>query len=376
MLPVRRMYVCALLTPLVLVIPGWSAELSAGDAVTIMADRLEKNQVCDGPGTETGMWPSEGEYTGPTTAGMACAYEWAQRASYYTSAARGASYLVNAVDIQSNLLGDEAYALVKVSQASKYEEPWRASFWLTVLVDFYDSLRDPAYEGSTQAYISYFDDIDPSTSVFYLAHHLLAVNYIGDRDKDVWRDALVAYLSRVDDTSVFPVLALGAATWALAGVGGLEHTPVSRTNSSPYWDGVMVNDLPGLLLSHQVPQGEPYSGSFYWRFDHTGGGGGVAAGFTEDTVYGVLGLVAAASLENANSQNEEMNQAILAAQNALLGGVDAEGRVYHHLSHQGETLHMFAGEMLQALAGVKQYLDMQADAQVGSSGATYTGSDE
>jgi len=361
MLLVRRICVFALLAPLALAVQGWGAELSAGDAVKIIADRLEASQVHDGP--QPGLWSEEEQFMGPTTAGMVCAYEWMQNISYYTSAESAASYVLYLADVQGNLLGDEAYGLVRMSQASKSEEPWTTPLWVNVVVDFYESLRDPAYEGSTQAYIRYFDGMDPSTSVFYLAHHAVAANYIGDRDKDLWRTALITWLSYVDDQSHFPVMDLGVATWALAETGNLDDTPVAADGGSLWWEGVKLSDLPLLLLSHQTPQEEPYGGSFYWRFDHTSGGSeDPAAGYTEDAVYGILGLVAA-SLQ-ADVPDGGMTEAIRWAQAALLQGVDTEGRVFEHLAQQGETRHVFEGEMLQALWSVQQYLDASSESEV------------
>jgi hypothetical protein len=46
-----------------------------------------------------------------------------------------------------------------------------------------------------------------------------------------------------------------------------------------------------------------------------------------------------------------------AARQALLQGVDEEGFVFEHLSLVGETRYAYAGEMLQVLCQVKQYLD-------------------
>jgi hypothetical protein len=76
----------------------------------------------------------------------------------------------------------------------------------------------------------------------------------------------------------------------------------------------------------------------------------MAAGFTEDTVYGTLGLSAAASLK-VNLQNEEMQHAVLLAQEAVLGGLGADGTVHGELCCQDEMRHASAGEMLQGTVG-------------------------
>lgn len=328
------------------------------DAVKAMADRLERSQVQEGP--DTGLWASEELFMGSMTGGVACAYEWLGGAAYATAAKWGGYYILRTSDVQGNLLGDEAYAFVRLSQL--FDIPptdgvWRSNVWREALVEFYASTRRPGYEESTQAYLAYFDVMEPSTTVFFLAHHVVGAYYADDQDKAVWRDALIKHLSRVDDNSSFPVMALGVATWALATIDGLDDTPVAADDSSPHWDGIVLSDLPALLLSHQVPEGEPFAGSFYWRFDHTSGAlEGTGAGYTEDAIYGAIGLVAAASLEHPGA-GEDLEGAITAAYEALLPGVDAEGKVYEHLSLQGATHHAFAGEMLQALWSTKQYLD-------------------
>lgn len=360
MLSIRQVYHLVAVLLLVMAIKGACGELPMDEAVVAMADRLQRDQVSDGP--EQGLWPDEADFMGPMTAGMACAYDWTRDASYWSTARFAAYYLLHQADLQGSLLGDEAYAMVRMSEVRRLaESPSAADRYYGVLAGFYDSLRNPTYEGSTKQYLRHFDTVEPSTNVFYFAHHVLATYYIDDPDKEVWRDALINWLSRVDDESLFPVVALGAATWALAEIDALDDTPITSYASSPCWEGIVAYDLPGLLLRHQVPEGEPYPGSFYWRFDHTtGGADGLGAGFTEDTVYGTLGLTAAASRETG-VEPDVMEQAIMAAQKAILEGVDADGKVYEHLSQSGEARHVFAGEVLEALWKVKQYLDSQAN---------------
>jgi hypothetical protein len=341
--------------------PGISADILPKDAVASIVTRLQQNQVASG--SEQGLWPGEELFMGPITAGVACAYDWTGNITYMFTARSGAGYLLRAANLQSNLLGEEACALVKMSEIHQKDlngQPGAADEWRGATAAFYYSL---SWNGSTQAYIDFFNDLEPSENVLFFAHHVLAAYYVDDPDKDLWRDALIAQLSRVDDESSYPVMALGVATWALAKIDKLDDTPVTGPGRSSYWDGVTLRDLPGLLLSHQVPLGELFAGSFYWRFDHSGGNSqGLVAGFTEDSVYGTLGLAAAASLK-VNLQNEDMKQAVLLAQEALLQGVSANGTVCEHLSRQGEIRHAFAGEMLQGLWGVQEYLAARAGAQ-------------
>jgi len=349
-------YVVGLLC-LVRVVPGLSAGLSPDEAVHLIADYLVQNQVSQGP--DEGTWPDELDFLGPTTSGMADAYDWTGAEEYHFRAESAAHYLLHAADEQGNLLGDEAYAIVRMSQVSGFvlEGPYW-DYWWAALAEFYHSLRREGYEGSTQVYLHWFDDLDPSINVFYFAHHVVAAYYVDDIDKELWRDALIAELSRVDDMSAFPVMALGTATWALAEIDHLDDTAVTLDANSPCWGGVVLRDLPALLLTHQVPEGEFYSGSFYWRFDHLAEGS--RAGYTEDAVYGTRGLAAAASLE-VNLQNKDMEQALTRAEQALLQGIDPIGAVYEHLSQQGEMRYAFCGEMLEALWSVKQYRAAQAD---------------
>jgi hypothetical protein len=169
-------------------------------------------------------------------------------------------------------------------------------------------------------------------------------------------------------------MALGAATWALAQTGNLDETPVmGAEDQASCWDGVTLRNLPALLLSHQVPLGEQFAGSFYWRFDHgSGDSPGLAAGFTEDAVYGALGLAAAGSLQD-NLQNQEMRLGVLLAQEALLQGIDAEGAVYEHLCCQGEMRYVFGGELLQALWGIEQYLEAEVELEAADTASPVEG---
>jgi hypothetical protein len=228
-------------------------------------------------------------------------------------------------------------------------------------VDFFLSPRKQHNEDTTEEYLRAFDGLEPSTAVFYLAHYLVAADYVDDQDTDVYRRALINHLSWVDDDSSFPVMALGVATWALVTTGTAEDRPITSYEVRPNepWAGITVGDLPAILASHQVPEGEPFAGAFYWRLDHTDGStGGVVAGYTEDAIFGTLGLIAAAS-KNADGGNEEADQAITAAQTVLLDGIDEDGQVYEHLSRQGTTYNTFSGEMLEVLWSIEQYLDRE-----------------
>jgi hypothetical protein len=339
------------------VVQSATAALPAEDVAAALAARLEQNQLKEEP--NQGLWPPEVFFVGPATTGMVCAYEWTDNAAYRESAKLGGEYILWIGVAMGHLLGDEAYALMCLSRTADNPD---SNMWRVALANFYSTLR--AKGETTQGYIELFAQADISTTTFYLAHHLVAAYYVDDLDKNIWRDALIQHLSRVDDDKAeFPVMALGAATWALATTGTLDDTPVSSLGGAPVWEGVLLRDLPSVLLSHQVPEGEPFGGSFYYRFDHTAGRfQGAVSGYTEDAIYGALGLVAVASA-GENAPDESMEQAIRAVHTALLDGVDAEGRVYEHLSHDGESYHAFAGEMLQGLWAIQTYLDSLADVE-------------
>ena len=214
------------------------------------------------------------------------------------------------------------------------------------------------HSDGTKAYITDFIGAEPSTMVFYLADYVVAAYYVDAEDKQIWWQNLIDQLSRVDDSSNFPVMALGIATWALALTGPLDETLIDPSGKrASYWDAKKLADLPSLLLSHQVPDGQPYAGSFFWRFDHRDSSDEVVSGFTEDTIFATLGLVGAAEA----NPDLGVDAAILAARQALLGGIDSEGKVYEHLWLQGEIYCAYAGEMLQVLAELVVPGDLDID---------------
>ena len=369
MLLTLRRYVPVVGLIAVLIGQNLGAALLPDEAVDLMATRLDQNQVK--AGGNAGLWRPEVLFMGPTTGGMACAYRWTGNPDYKASAELAGYYILWFTDVQGNLLGDEVIAFLQLSEAS--DDP-TSNVWRSAIEEWFVSMRRPGYEGSTREYIRYFEDMEVTTAVFYIANHTVGAYYVDDQDKAIWREALIEYLSRVDDEAGFPVMALGVATWALAETGALDDTPVTSLLAKAYWDGVVLSDLPGILASQQVSEGEAFAGSFYWRFDHTSGGtGGIVAGYTEDAVFGALGLVAAAPLEqeavdpNADPQAEgeiqgdDLSGSVEAAQRALLEGIDEEGRVFEHLGQAGQTYYAYTGEMLQTLWSIEEYLASQPD---------------
>ena len=243
------------------------------DSVDAVATWLYANQD-QAPGSlAEGSWPLEGEYTGSIVTGLVEAYHRTCADAYKQAALLGGEY-IRERDGVSGLIylgyGDDALAFAKLSSISPDPQD---NQWRTDLADFYQYVRESLHADgylSTAGFISYyFAETEPSTAVFYLAHHAIAAYYVDAMDKEVWRDSVRAYLSQVtDDTAHYPVWALGAATWALAQTGPLDATPVKTLGlGEPYWVGRTLADLPALLLSHQKVGG-PYEGSFFWRFDH------------------------------------------------------------------------------------------------------------
>jgi len=268
---------------------------------------------------------------------MVGAYEVEGDANYKTCAELGGDYILYSA--QGNFYGDEAFALSRLSQISNNSSQ---NIWRTALIDFYFNVEHDV--DGIEGYISQFVGAEPSTAVFYIANHVVAAYYVHAEDKQIWRQALIDYLAQVDDSSDFPVMGLGVATWALATTGSLDNTLIDPSGAgAAYWNGKKLADLTDLLRSHQVPKGEGYAGSFYWRFDHSGGGSGEgASGYTEDAIFASLGLMAASGI----------NASIRAVREALLRGVGRTGIVWEHLSQQGAIYSAYAGEMLHVLSEI------------------------
>ncbi len=322
--------------------PAVADVLTIGNAIEVIADRLEAEQIKDG--LRVGSWPSEPYFTGSIVPGVVSAYELLCDPNYKISAELGGDYIIWAAHCEGNFYGDDLFALTRLSQIST--EPCDL-LWDGAVSDFYDNVKhDP---NGTQGYISAFSDTEPSTAVFYLANHVVAAYFVDAEDKLIWRQGLIDYLVQVDDDSAdFPVMALGIATWALAQTGDLDGTILDPNGTGcAYWDGVTLADLPDMLLSHQVPLAEEYAGSFYWKFGHGDCGSGCpVSGYTEDTIFGALGVAAAFG----GNPPFDVEQSLLSARQALLSGVSGIGVVYEHLWLKGSIYYTYAGEMLHILA--------------------------
>jgi hypothetical protein len=301
------------------------------DAIEVIANRLIARQE------PNGVWLGEEDFTGSIGAGLVCAYEVTGQLAYRDAAKLSGNFIIDYAE--GNFLGDEAYALSRLTEITGN------ATYADAVEDFYNAL-------DTYTYIRFFTDIDPSTAVFYIAEHTVAAHKVGATDAVIWRDALIQFLSQVDDDAAYwPVMGLGVATWALAETGPMDDTRIDPFGfSEDYWKDVKLSDLPGILAGHQVLSGD-YAGSFYHRFDHTPAGEGYeASGYTEDTIFGVLGLLAA----NKADSKLDLWANILLGRTALASGVDADGAVYEHIWSKGALYYTYGGEMLQAFSTIPE----------------------
>jgi hypothetical protein len=324
--------------------------MSVEEAIEVIANRLENEQIKEG--IDAGSWPEESNLTGSIVAGMARAFEMTCVGGYKSSAEFGGENIFQIA--RGNFYGDEAYALTCLDLNTT--DP-NNNLWKNAVTNFYDSVKNSV--GSTENYILNFNTIDYSVAVLYLANHVVAAYYVDANDKETWRQGLIGFLSYVDDSSTYPVMAMGAATWALALTGPLDETIIhsSSGQGAPYWDSKKLSELPILLMSHQVQDGQPNAGSFYWQFGHTENS---PNGYTEDAIFATLGLLAA----YYTNSDPNLYSAIQSARTALLNGIGPEGKVWERLSQEGEDYYAYAGEMLQVLCALIIPGDINLDGSV------------
>jgi F0F1-type ATP synthase membrane subunit b/b' len=311
-------------------------------AIVAIANRLDQTQIKTGD--DTGSWPNEADQTGSIVAGMVRAYEVTGDNTYKASAELGGNYIISVAN--GNFRGDEAFALSLLSQISDSpsDNPWR-----TALYNFYSDIKNDVNE--TEGYIiSRFSVVDLSTAVFQIANHVVAAYLVNAEDKEIWREALIDCLVQVDDCSCdCPVMLEGIATWALAVTGPLSDALIDSSPSpTDYWCGKKFADLPALILSHQVHDGEPNTGCFYRLFGHSKCNlEDHINGYTEDAIFSTIGLVRASQANPAL----DLEAAICAALRALLEGINSEGKVFELLSAQEQSTdcYIYGGEMLQVL---------------------------
>jgi len=264
--------------------PGTANATTPGQAMVWIAERLENKQIK--VGVSAGIWPQEALYAGATAAGMVEAYIWTGDAGYLASAELAGGYILTAP--QWNFLGDEALALMQLSRTAA--DP-QNNIWRTALQTCYQFISQDV--GGTAGYLAGYGGTEPSTAVFYIAHHVVAAYYVNAADRAMWRQGLLDWLAKVEDASSnYPVMAMGVATWALASTGPLDNTLIDPSGvGAAYWNLKRLSDLPALLVSHQIPIGQPQAGAFYWRFDHTNSAGQspFAGGYSEDAIYAAKG---------------------------------------------------------------------------------------
>ena len=323
------------------------------DKVWSVADRLERTQIKDQDSLRNGSWANQDEFTGAIASGLAAAFRVTSEERFETAAEMAGLHVVY---LSQSYTGDEALALANLAVSSPFYPA--TGFWKNILLGYYSHIQNTQ---EVADYLNSYSGDDSYWSIFDVANHVVAVYKVNAQGKEEWRKGLINWIKRLDDEQAhYPVMALGIATWALAQSGPLDGTLIDPNGEgSALWRGKSLSDLPGLLLSHQVPTGDPGAGSFYWRFDHgdgvQSGQGKIVQGYTEDAIYGTLGLWAA---HQADPNSQELTAAVAAAQNAILGGVQSDGSVCEHLSDERAKVYdVMAGEMAQVLAtlAISQY---------------------
>jgi hypothetical protein len=321
---------------------AWAGTIS--DAVHIIASNVQSGQVAE-KGDSYGSWPGEETFMGAMVNGMVSAYIMTGDTVYSGAAWQGAVSMHTYQDFGQwqiyNFFGDQVLAFARLEELQI--EDGRFSIWGSVLDQFYDDVQaigDPfntdLLYGTKQYIFNGLMQGESSSNVYYLANHAVAAHVADAQDKAIWRQGVIKGLAMVnDDMAQFPVMALGAATWALATTGPLDTTPVDpAAEEGSQWFGAVLADLPGILLGHQVPSGGFDEGSFFWRFDHGDAGvEGVTEGYTEDAIFGALGLGAALKASDPDDPVVvDLEDGVLAATVAILSNLKDDGLVYEHLS--------------------------------------------
>jgi len=118
-------------------------------------------------------------------------------------------------------------------------------------------------------------------------------------------------------------------------LGLLEEALFSPSGEgAPYWNGNKLADLrPDLLLSHQVAEGKPGAGSYYWQFQHDESG---LNGYMEGTIFPTLGLVA----DFWANSDLDLWAAILVAHEVYPGSTSSEGMFWERLSQEGNVYYI------------------------------------
>ncbi len=324
-----------LMTVVVGLILAVAASTGLADAVTNAADKLVADQEAGGswPEVNHGTGDPIAGYAGEPTIGLCHAYELTsdleKKDAYKTKAQAGGDYSLTRVVYNSatrafgdSLYGSEVYAMSRLSEIDgNAVNPWR-----TALLDYMD------YVWAAPTIVDYQDNDEDSSAVYNVARMAVAADYVKGEmeypgDATDYRNGVITLLGDVDDTDGAPVMALGAAVWALASTGDIN------TDTTEVWAGVLVQDLPELLADRQAADG-----SFYAALDSD-----VGSGWTETTAMATLGLMAA----DATLYATEIADAV----GVLEGGVvDPGGDVYREIGVSGSGAYYFAaGETLEVI---------------------------
>jgi len=244
----------------------------ASSPVRRAADKLVADQMANG------SWPAEPFFAGESTIGLSHAFELTNNNAYKTAAESGGAYALNSAGYNPStggfsfsLIPAEAYAMARLSAIQANPG---SNYWRTALVDDLNAVN------ATAATILWYQNdlnAEDSSAVYDVARMAVAADYVGHASTTTWRDGVITLLSDIENSDASPVMALGAAVWALASTGDIS------ADTRVVWTGIQVKDLPGVLAGWQAPDN-----SFYTKFDITMG-----EGFTETTALGTLGLQAA-----------------------------------------------------------------------------------
>ncbi len=353
-----------------------SPPATTSEAVNRIADRLVEKQLKTG--SDAGAWPAQSPYlrgwfTGTMVAGLTEAYWMTCKSAYRDAAELGGQWILDNADT-CNFFHDEAYALASLSEMAC--DP-QANIWRDALKQFFDCVRgqpddpeDPDFGdlAGTEWYIAKIADaMDPSLATFEVAYYTVAAHYIDDPDKDIWRDGLIDLLTTVENSSASPILALGAATWALSLTGPMDDTLAfaGDTQWTEFAGGAAteLQDLPPLLKTYRSPSSYPiFGGHFYWLYLPQNQGD---AGWTAPNVYGIMGLAAATETDPGFNFRADID----IAWRRTLNAIDINGDVWYDAalgpgSAGNETYYVYAGELLQALGAAALPGDINRDDKV------------
>lgn len=252
-----------------------------GEPVNAIASSVQSSQVAIA-GDYYESWPGEEVFMGAIVNGMVSAFSMTADTAYSGTAWQGAASMHAFQEFgqwqDNNSFGDQVFAFARLEQLQT--EDARFNIWGFVLDHFYDDVQaigDPfntdILYGNKQYLINGLWQGETSSNVYYLANHTVAAFMADAEDRVIWREGLIRALALVSDDARFPVMALGAATWALTTTGPLDDTPMDTdAEEGSQWHGGGPC-RPASYFGHQIPEGGVDEGSFFWRFDHGDAGG-------------------------------------------------------------------------------------------------------